>query len=147
MLQFELFYYQRKMSRLHFVRPCIHALTHIIPEHFRVSSLTGLSQWTLERTIGNLEEEIRLHSNPYGNLSQRIIERSRTNALKNLAPDLFPTTEKLPHGSLDAGGNFVLLWLQDRHLMDDLVIKAFEAFAAAQNWEIVMRKDSVMVTY
>jgi len=72
--QFELLYYCGELSRLHFVRPCIHALTHTVPEHFRVGSLTEISQWTMERTIGNLGKEIRLHSDPYANLSQRIIE-------------------------------------------------------------------------
>jgi len=45
----------------------------------------------MERTIGNLGEEIRLHSDPYANLTQRIIERSRVNAVKNMAPDLAMT--------------------------------------------------------
>ena len=72
--QFELLYYQHKMSQLHFVHPCIHALVHLVPEHFRIGSLTEVSQWTMERTIGNLGEEIRSHSDPYANLTQRIIE-------------------------------------------------------------------------
>ena len=88
--EFEVLYYERKLSRLHFVRPCIHALTHIVPEHFHFSSLTELSQWTMERTIGNFGEEIWLHSDPYANISQRVIEHARANALYALAPDLFP---------------------------------------------------------
>jgi len=72
--QFELLYYQRKMSQLHFVQPCIHALIHLVFEHLRIGSLAEVSQWTMECTIGNLGEEIRLHSNPYANLTQRIIE-------------------------------------------------------------------------
>ena len=32
--QFKLLYYKRQMSRLHFVRPYIHVLVHLVPEHF-----------------------------------------------------------------------------------------------------------------
>ena len=45
---FEILYYECKLTHLHFVRPCIHALTHITPEHFCLGSLTELSQWTME---------------------------------------------------------------------------------------------------
>ena len=144
-LQFEIFYYQRKMTRLHFVRPCIHALVHLVPEHFRIGSLIGVSQWTMERTIGNLGEEIRLHSDPYANLSQRMVERSQTNALKSIAPDIIPTQDKLPRGALDLGKNFVLLHPQDLHLMDNLVSNALTTFSALQNWTIVIR-NSMTVT-
>ena len=106
--QFELLYYKRQISRLHFVRPCIHALVHLVPEHFRVGSLTEVSQWTMERTIGNLGEEIRLHSDPYANLTQRIIDRSRVNALKMMVPDLVPN-KQLPSEALDIGSNYLLL--------------------------------------
>ena len=41
--QFELLYYKRKMTRLHFIRPCIHALVHLVPDHFRTGSLTEAS--------------------------------------------------------------------------------------------------------
>ena len=63
--EFEILYYKCKLMRLHFMQPCIHALTHIIPEHLCLGSLTELSQWTMERTIGNLGEEIWLHADPY----------------------------------------------------------------------------------
>ena len=87
--EFKILYYKHDLARLHFIQLYIHALTHIVPKHFHVGSLTELSQWTMERTIGNLNEEIRLHSDPYANLSQRVIERAHTNALYTLAPDLF----------------------------------------------------------
>src|ERR1700722_8189035 len=107
--QFELLYYQRKMIRLYFIHPCIHALVHLVPKHFRIGSLTEASQWIMEHTIGNLGEEIQLHSDPYANLTQRIIERSCINAVKNMAPDLAATKKELPAGALDIGSNFVLL--------------------------------------
>ena len=42
----------------------------------------------MERTIGNLGEEIRQPSNPFANLSQRGLRRSQVNALKAMIPDL-----------------------------------------------------------
>ena len=137
--EFEILYYERKLSRLHFVRPCIHALTHIVPEHFRLGSLTELSQWTMERTIGNLGEEIRLHSDPYANLSQRVIECARTNALYALAPDLFPVTQKLPSGACDVGENYVLLGPRERHEMKATTLEAFIKFSDLHHWKIKKR--------
>jgi hypothetical protein len=46
--EFEILYYQHNLTCLHFVQPCIHALAHVVPEHFRIGSLTELSQWTME---------------------------------------------------------------------------------------------------
>jgi hypothetical protein len=141
--QFELLYYQRKMIRLHFIRPCIHALVHLVPEHFRIGSLTEASQWTMERTIGNLGEEIRLHSDPYANLTQRIIERSRINAIKNMAPDLATSKKELPAGALDIGSNFVLLGPRQLCQMDEQVSKAMKAFALSQDWHIQDRHTNL----
>jgi hypothetical protein len=56
--EFELLYYQRRTDRLHFVRQSIHALTHLALEVVRLGPLICSSQWTMERTIGNLGEEI-----------------------------------------------------------------------------------------
>ena len=134
--EFEVLYYKRELKRLHFIRPCIHALTHIVPEHFRVGSLTELSQWTMERTIGNLGEEIRLHSDPYANLSQRVIERARANALYALAPDLLRTTEKLPAGACDIGENYLLLGPHEHHEMDATTLSAFQIFSDLYRWKI-----------
>ena len=49
--KFEILYYNCNLAHLHFIRRYIHALTHIVPEHFCLSSLTELSQWTMEQTI------------------------------------------------------------------------------------------------
>jgi hypothetical protein len=73
-------------------------------------------QWTLERTIGNLGEEIKQHSNPFTNLSQWGIRRARVNALKALIPDLEPDRmekKDLPRSSKDLGEGFVLLRAQE----------------------------------
>ena len=134
--EFEIIYYKRELKRLHFIRPCIHALMHIIPEHFCIGSLTELSQWTMERTIGNLGEEIRLHSDPYANLSQRTIEHVHANALYALALDLLHTTGKLPASTCDIGNNYLLLGPRKHHEMDVTTLEAFQTFSDLHHWRI-----------
>jgi hypothetical protein len=68
--EFEVLYVQRCSERLHFVCQSIHAITHLAPETFHIGTAGYSSQWTMERTIGNLVEEICQPSNPYANLSQ-----------------------------------------------------------------------------
>lgn len=123
--KFEILFYNCDLLHLHFVWSCIHTLTHIVPEHFHVGSLTKLFQWIIERTIGNLREEIRLHSNPYANSSQRVIECTCANALYALAPDLFHIIEKLPTSACDIGQNYILLDLCEYHEMDVHLLKPF----------------------
>ena len=134
--EFEILYYKCEITCLHFIRPCIHALTHIVPEHFRLGSLTELSQWTMERTIGNLGEEIWLHSDPYANLSQRILERTHANALYALAPDLLRTIENLPAGAYDVGERYLLLGPHEHHEMDTITYEAFQKFSDLYHWRI-----------
>jgi hypothetical protein len=90
----------------------------------------------MERTIGNLGEEIRLHSDPYANLSQRVIERACTNALYALAPDLFRVTGKLPSSACDVGDNYVLLGPREHHEMDATTLEAFTRFSDLYRWRI-----------
>lgn len=111
-LDFERLYYQRKESRLQFCRQSMHALVHTVPETVRVGPGGYRSQWTMERTIGNLGEEIKQHSNAYANLSQRGVRRCRTNALAAMIPSLFPE-KSLPAGAEDLGNGFVLLRARD----------------------------------
>jgi hypothetical protein len=105
-------YCQRLSSRIHFVRPCVHSAVHLPREVLRLGPPICSSQWTLERTIGNLGEEIRQHSNPFANLSQRGIRRAQVNALKAMIPDLDVdglAEGVLPRGSKDLGNGYVLL--------------------------------------
>jgi hypothetical protein len=74
------------------------------------------SQWMLERTIGNLGEEIKQPSDPFANLSQHGIWPACVNTLKVLIPDL--ASDKydeysLPRGARDVGDGFVLLHAQE----------------------------------
>lgn len=113
--EFETLYYQRREDRLHFCRQSIHALLHLAPEVTRIGPPICSSQWTMERTIGNLGEEIRQPSNPFANLSQRGLLRCQVNALTAMIPDLKPSKSDLPHGALDIGEGYVLLRAQDRY--------------------------------
>ncbi|KAJ7305437.1 hypothetical protein DFH08DRAFT_721220 [Mycena albidolilacea] len=112
--EFELLYYQRKSSRLHFCRQSMHALVHTVPEIVRTGPGGYRSQWTMERTIGNLGEEIKQHSNPYANLSQRGKRRCQLNALKVLIPTLEPE-KGLPENSVDLGNGYILLRARDEY--------------------------------
>jgi hypothetical protein len=110
---YEELYVQRRADRLHFVRPSIHAPSHMAPETERVGPGIIYSQWAIERTIGNLGEEIKQHSNPYANLSQRGLRRCQVNALKAMIPDLVPVENPLPQGALDLGDEYSLLRAMD----------------------------------
>ena len=68
--EFELLYYQCHPERLHFIHQSIYALTNLGPEAVCIGPPIISSQWTMERIIGNLGEEICQHSNPYANLSE-----------------------------------------------------------------------------
>jgi hypothetical protein len=112
--EFESRYYQQRADRLHFCRQSVHALLHLAPEVTRVGPPVYYTQWTMERTIGNLGEEIKQPSNPYANLSQRGLRRSQVNALKAMIPDIDPDETSLPRGAQDLGDGFVLLRAKDQ---------------------------------
>jgi hypothetical protein len=113
-VEFEVLYYQRRPERLHFVRQSIHALTHLGPEAFRIGPASCSSQWTMERTIGNLGREIRQPSNPFANLSQRGLLRCQINVIKAIVPDLQRPTSNLPQGAKEVGDGYILLRARDR---------------------------------
>jgi len=110
--EFEIIYCQRLATRIHFVRPCMHSLVHLPQEVIRIGPPICSSQWALERTIGNLGEEINQPSNPFSNLSQCGIRWAQTNTLIAMIPDLpvdSPSEGLLLRGSKDLGDGFVLL--------------------------------------
>ena len=115
-IEFEDLYYQRKLEQLHFVRQSLHALTHYAHEVEMKGPLICASQWTMEHTIGNLTEEIRLHSDPFANLTKRAVRRARINALKSMIPSLEQQGDKpsTPRWSQDIGGGYYLLPQQER---------------------------------
>ncbi|KAF8443694.1 hypothetical protein L210DRAFT_3395552 [Boletus edulis BED1] len=115
--EFELLYYQCRVDRIHFVRPCVHLTNHLALEATRVGAHICSSQWTMERTIGNLGQEIRQPSDPFSNLAQQGIRRCQTNALKALFPQFDSDKKQLPRGRddfTDVGDGYILLHKSDR---------------------------------
>ena len=100
------------MDRLHFVRQSIHQCFHLAWEVTRVGPPIISSQWTMERTIGNLTQELRQPSNPFANLSQRALLRCQINALKNIIPDL-EEPASLPRNAIDLSDGYILLRRRD----------------------------------
>jgi len=47
----------------------------------------------MERTIGNLGQEIRQPSNPFANLAQHALQWSQVNAFKSIYPKLDPKSK------------------------------------------------------
>lgn len=67
----------------------------------------------MERTIGNLTQELRQPSNPYANLAQRALLRCQINAMKNIIPDIEESNDLLPRGAITLGNDYVLLRRRD----------------------------------
>ena len=143
--EFEIIYCQCKATHIHFVRPCLHSVVHLPSEIIRVGPPICSSQWTLERTIGNLGEEIKQHSNPFANLSQCGIRRARVNSLKAMIPDLeSKATEDLPCGAINLGKGYILLCARERyaHALRDCEAEALRASlpAAPMGEDIFVRR-------
>ena len=142
---FELFYCQRKVEHIHFVRPAIHILLHLAHEVIRAGPLPYYSQWTMERTIGNLGREIKQPSNPYANLSQRGVRRSQLNALKAMIPDLELDQDIHPHGSEDLGDGYLLLRKRDKRPCEiggeeGETIRSFLENAGEPVWHVLIQR-------
>ncbi len=105
---FEDIFYQRKTERIHFCRQSVHGLLHCPFEVRQLGPHPLRSQWPMERTIGNLGEEIKQDVNPYKNLSERGCLRAILNSLRIMFPVLDKPEKGLPRGALDLGGGFQL---------------------------------------
>lgn len=136
--EFENLYYQRKPERLHFCRQSIHALLHLAREAIRLGPQVYYTQWTMERSIGNLGEEIKQPSNPYKNLSHRAVRRCQMNALKAMIPDLEPSKDRLPRGAKLLGDGYCLLRAKDgsKQLILDEPAQAIQAY-----YEVAAREE------
>lgn len=113
-IEFEQLYYRRMPERIHFIRQSVHLLLHCAAEVVRMGPHAYRAQWTLERVIGYMGQEIRQPSQPYANLSQRGLRQAQLNALKAMIPDLEPGQENMPYGSEDIDDGYVLLRKRDR---------------------------------
>ena len=114
-LDFELLYCKREPNRLHFVRKCVHPLTHLARETCRLGPLWLSSQWTMERVIGYLGSLLRQPSNPFRNLAAQTMRVATTNALVAMWPDL-EKPKATPRGSKDLGDHYRLLGPKDTTL-------------------------------
>ena len=111
-IQFEALYYQRKIDRLHFIRQCLHSLTHLASETLRCGPLSGCAQWCMESAIGSFGKEVRSHNNTFANIANRGVLRAQINAIKARIPDLTPEPT-LPRGSFPFGDGYALLRATD----------------------------------
>ncbi|TFK21215.1 hypothetical protein FA15DRAFT_567726, partial [Coprinopsis marcescibilis] len=106
---FENLYYQRRVDRIHFCRPCLHTLLHAPKEIYRAGPGAYSTQFTLEGTIGLLVGDIRQHSTPFANVIQIGIRRSQVNALQAMYPQLIREKAKTQKHSLSTGNGYVFL--------------------------------------
>ena len=111
-VDFELLYCKRDPDRLHFVRQCVHSLTHLAKETCRLGPLWLSSQWTMERVIGYLGSLLRQPSNPFRNLAAQTRRVACTNALIAMWPE-FVKPKDAPRGSKDLGDGYLLLAPKD----------------------------------
>jgi hypothetical protein len=128
-LDFELLYCKRDPDRLHFVRQCVHSLTHLGRETCRLGPLWLSSQWTMERVIGYLGSLLRQPSNPFRNLAAQTKRVASTNALVAMWPE-FDKTKDAPKGSNDLGNGCILLTPKDTspYHLSPLEQAAFDVF-------------------
>ncbi|KAJ7794559.1 hypothetical protein B0H14DRAFT_2392458, partial [Mycena olivaceomarginata] len=112
--EFEMLYYDPHIEHVHFVCQSIHTPLHMVQEVRRIGNLILYAQWTLERTISNLGEEIRQPKHMYANLSQHGLYRAQLNALKAMDPTFDRAAVKgLPMGGKDIGDGYQLLLRHD----------------------------------
>lgn len=129
-LEFENLYCQRRADRMHFVRPCLHSLVHLGTEIVRLGPPNIYTQYTIERTIGILGGMVAQHSKPYETLANRGIHLCQTNALMAMFPEMSPTPEESPQGSVDLGDGYTLLPKRDKNpqLLLDPEVAALRSF-------------------
>jgi hypothetical protein len=111
--EYEDLYVQRKMSRIHFVRPWIHLLLHLVNEIVQKGPPAYYSQWTIERVIGYLKEGLRLHSNPYANLAHVATRLCQIGALRAMLPDLVKDKSTVFDVGENLGDSYVALHPRD----------------------------------
>ena len=127
----------------------MHTVSHFAPETTRAGPGIIVSQWALERTIGNLGEEVKQHRDPYTNISERGVRRCQVNALKAIIPDLERFDNLLPHESEDLGNGYVLLRARDQvackvsNLHELYAIRKYiekDGFVLPNGWEPYVRR-------
>lgn len=80
-----MYYYQHQEDQIHFVWPCVHQINHIVLDTIQKGHIL-YAQWTIERTIGNLGQEIQQPSKPYANLLQEKVWCCKVSSLLSVIP-------------------------------------------------------------
>ena len=147
--EFEDLYYQCKPEQLHFHCQSIHALLHLTREAIRLGPQVYYTQWTMERSIGNLGKEIKQPSNPYKNLSHHAVCCCQVNALKAMIPDLEPSKDRLPRGAKPLGDGYCLLRAKDssKQLVLDEPAQAIQAYYEAAAPEEFEGNDTQVIQW
>ncbi|KZV67516.1 hypothetical protein PENSPDRAFT_744460 [Peniophora sp. CONT] len=138
-------YAQLKISRLHFMPQCTHAVLHDSDDYFRNGPLIASSQFACERYIGILGGELNQPSNIYGNITERALRFAQLNAMLAMYPDLDrspPPISRRPGMSYNADQGFHLLHPRQHAPSSDIDEKEEEAIlawlqsvAGENNWE------------
>ena len=118
------------VTQLHLCQQSIHGLSHLAPDTIHLGPGLYSSQWTLERTIGNLGEEIKQPLNPYVNLAICGLCHSQILALHAILPNLEPDISGLPQGAVNLSDGYVLLRAQDETgiILEEVYANAIQAF-------------------
>ena len=138
--EYENLYYQRRMDRLHFCRPWLHTILHIGPEVIRIGPGAYISQYTMERAIGDLGQQIRQPSNPYANLCQNALLLCQANALKSMFPELDNNANiPLPKYSHDNNDGYIFLTPREKrptklHGLERRAIEAKLQISTIRRW-------------
>ena len=131
--EFELIYCQRDPNRLHFVRPCVHSLTHLARESHRLGPLMLSAQWTMERVIGYVGTLLKQPSNLFCNLSAQMKHLAYKNAIVAMWPE-FEIQKENPRGCRDFGDGYQLLGPKDVDLyqLPDMEETALNNFCSGE---------------
>ena len=113
--EFKELYYQWRNDHLHFIRPCVHQILHLAPQTFQKGPPICSAQWTIERTIGNIKQEIRQPSNYLVNFMKEGVRCARVTALLAALPELADSHPRHPNGSFDLGNGYILLRKCDKN--------------------------------
>ena len=112
-VEFEALYYQRKPEHLHFIRQCVHSLTHLAKETYRLGPLS--------------RSQLRQPSNPFANLALQAQKMAHVNTLVTMWPS-FEKVKQDPYGSINLGNRYILLRPADKSGPYYLSHKEEEAF-------------------
>lgn len=107
--QFEDIYIEGREYCLHFTCQSGHMPLHLPYEVERIGPGIIYLQWPIEHTIGNIEEEMKQHSNAFANMQQYGIQRCQVNTLKAMVLDLDLSSGSCPKCGIGLESRYLLL--------------------------------------